>query len=58
MSTTATFRKQPKKTSLKEEARMMSEHVEQVIKSGEARQFMVKHGFVTKTGKLTKRYGG
>ena len=37
---------------------MMSEHVEQVIKSGEARQFMVKHGFVTKTGKLTKRYGG
>ncbi len=55
---TATLRKQPKKTSLKEEARMMSEHVEQVIKSGEARQFMVKHGFVTKTGKLTKRYGG
>ncbi len=23
-----------------------------------ARDFLVKHGFVTKSGKLTKRYGG
>jgi predicted neutral ceramidase superfamily lipid hydrolase len=23
-----------------------------------ARDFLVKHGYVTKTGKLTKRYGG
>lgn len=58
MSTTATLRKQPKKTSLKEEARMMSEFVDQMIKRGEARQFLVKNGFITKTGKLTKRYGG
>ena len=24
----------------------------------EARKFFIKHGFITKTGKLTKRYGG
>lgn len=23
-----------------------------------AREFLIKHGFITKTGKLTKRYGG
>ena len=24
----------------------------------EARKFFIKHGFITKSGKLTKRYGG
>lgn len=23
-----------------------------------ARDFLIKHGYITKTGKLTKRYGG
>lgn len=47
-----------RKPDLKEEARMVSEFVEQMIKRGEARDFLIKHGFFTKTGKLTKRYGG
>lgn len=58
MSRTATIRKQPNKPDLKEEARMMSEFVDQMIKRGEARDFLIKHGFFTKSGKLTKRYGG
>jgi len=37
---------------------MISEFVDQMIKRGEAREFLIKHGFVTKSGKLTKRYGG
>ena len=27
-------------------------------KPGAAKRFLVKHGFITKNGKLTKRYGG
>jgi hypothetical protein len=54
----ASILKHPNKPDLKEEARMMSEFVDQMIKRGEARQFLVKNGFITKTGKLTKRYGG
>ena len=27
-------------------------------KPGAAKRFLVKHGFITRTGKLTKRYGG
>jgi hypothetical protein len=29
---------------------------ELVAKPGAAKEFLVKHGFVTKSGKLTKRY--
>jgi hypothetical protein len=36
----------------------MREHTAKLIKNGEARQFLIKHGFATKSGKLTKRYGG
>ena len=27
-------------------------------KPGAAKRFLIKHGFITRTGKLTKRYGG
>ena len=47
-----------RKPDFKEEARMMSEFVDQLIKRGEARNYLIKHGFFTKSGKLTKRYGG
>jgi len=47
-----------RKPDFKEEARMISEFVDRMIKSGEARNYLIKHGFVTKSGKLTKRYGG
>ncbi len=47
-----------RKPDFKEEARMISEFVDKMIKSGEARNYLIKHGFVTKSGKLTKRYGG
>jgi hypothetical protein len=31
----------------------------ELLKSKEkAREFMIKHGYITKSGKLTKRYGG
>lgn len=46
------------KPDFKEEARMTREFVDQMIKRGEARDFLIKHGFFTKSGKLTKRYGG
>ncbi len=46
------------KSDLKEEARMLSEWAAAMIKSGEARQFLIKNGFITRAGKLTKRYGG
>ena len=29
-----------------------------LAKPGAARKFLIKHGFITKGGKLTKRYGG
>jgi len=27
-------------------------------KPGAAKKFLIKHGFITRSGKLTKRYGG
>ena len=47
-----------KEPDLKEEGRILRQFVEQLIERGEAREFLVKNGFVTKSGKLTKRYGG
>lgn len=29
-----------------------------LAKPGAAKKFLIKHGFMTKGGKLTKRYGG
>jgi hypothetical protein len=42
----------------KEEARKIREVVDRMIERQEMRPFLVKHGFLTKAGKLTKRYGG
>jgi hypothetical protein len=58
VSRTTAISKHSNKPDLKEEARMVSEFVDQMIKRGEARHFLIKHGFFTKSGKLTKRYGG
>lgn len=40
------------------EARELGAYVAELIRKGEAKEFLVKHGFVTRGGKLTKRYGG
>lgn len=42
----------------REEARIMREAVDRMIDTGEIRAFMIKHGFVTPGGRLTRRYGG
>jgi hypothetical protein len=44
--------------SFEQEARMIRAFVDQMIKRGESREFLIKNGFHTPTGKLTKRYGG
>ncbi len=46
------------KPDFKKEMVMIRQFVDQLIERGETRNFLVKHGFVTKSGKLTKRYGG
>jgi hypothetical protein len=40
------------------EMKEMHACVERLIESGEAKSFLVKNGFVTPSGKLTRRYGG
>ncbi len=42
----------------KEQSRLIREFVDGLIKRGEAREFLVKNGFHTPGGTLTKRYGG
>lgn len=49
---------QTDKPDFAKEAKLMREYAAKLIKKGEARQFLIKHGFATKEGKLTKRYGG
>ena len=47
-------------------AKQVQEEIEAIRKAGAkirrtkagARAFMIKHGFITESGKLTKRYGG
>jgi hypothetical protein len=47
-------------------AQLVQEEIEAIRKAGanirrtkaSARAFMIKHGFITKTGKLTKQYSG
>lgn len=45
-------------TDFKEESRLIRQFVDDLLKRGEAREFLVKNGFHTPGGKLTKRYGG
>ena len=40
------------------ESRMFRQFVEELIKDGKAKEFLVEHGFVKPNGGLTKRYGG
>lgn len=42
----------------KAEVRVIREFADQLIRDGKAKEFLVKHGFHTPSGKLTKRYGG
>lgn len=58
MNKQETARAQHDKIDFAKEAKLMREHTAKLIKNGEARQFLIKHGFATKSGKLTKRYGG
>ena len=41
-----------------EEAHKIRAAVDRLIERKEMLAFLVKHGFLTKSGKLTKRYGG
>lgn len=36
----------------------MHAYVERLIETGKAKSFLVEKGFVTRSGKLTARYGG
>ena len=42
----------------KAEARRIGEFVGRLVEEGNAKAFLVQHGFVTPSGRLTKRYGG
>ena len=42
----------------REETRMIRDFVGTLVKDGKAKEFLVEHGFVKKSGGLTKRYGG
>ena len=46
-----------RKTAM-EEAHKIRAAVDRMIERKEMMPFLVKHGFLTKSGKLTKRYGG
>jgi hypothetical protein len=46
------------KAQAKEEARKIRETVDRMIERKETKSFLVKHGFITEDGKLSKRYGG
>jgi len=47
-----------KPSDRKTETRRIGEFVERLIEEGKAKTFLVQHGFVTPSGRLTKRYGG
>lgn len=42
----------------KVELRIIREFADKLIREGKAKEFLVEHGFHTRAGKLTKRYGG
>lgn len=48
----------PRGGARKEEERIIRDFAAKLIKSGKAEEFLIEHGFVRKTGGLTKRYGG
>lgn len=49
----------PSEEKVRKELKIMRAGTDELLKSKEtARQFLHKHGFITRTGKLTKRYGG
>ena len=53
-----TVKPQPRTPDHQSEMLKVREYVDRMIQRGEAKEFLVKHGFVTPSGKLTKRYGG
>jgi hypothetical protein len=48
----------PRRPDRKAEARKIGEFVGRLIEEGNAKAFLIQHGFVTPAGRLTKRYGG
>jgi len=41
------------------EIKLLRRNAKKIFKTkASARKFLVEHGFITKSGKLTKRYGG
>jgi hypothetical protein len=41
------------------EIKLLRRNVKKILKNkASARKFLVDHGFITKSGKLTKKYGG
>jgi len=53
-----TVKPQPRTPDHQSEMLKVREYVDRMIQRGEAKEFLVKHGFVTPSGKLTKRNGG
>jgi hypothetical protein len=47
-----------KRKSAEEEARMIRVAIDRMIERKELKSFLIEHGFITKTGKVPKRYGG
>jgi hypothetical protein len=48
----------PRNEERKAELRIIREFADKLIREGKAKDFLVEHGFHTRGGKLTKRYGG
>lgn len=49
----------PKREEIRRDVKAMKSASKEILKSKEsARRFLVKKGYVTKSGKLTRKYGG
>jgi hypothetical protein len=48
----------PRNDDRKAEIRIIRDFADKLIREGRAKEFLVEHGFVKRTGGLTKRYGG
>lgn len=49
----------PSEEKVRKELKIIRAGTNELLKSKKtARKFLHKHGFITQTGKLTKRYGG
>ncbi len=50
--------KNARNSGLKAETEKIRALAKRLIQEGKAKAFLIEHGFATKGGRLTKRYGG